>query len=181
MSIPNLISLARLLAVPLVVYLILKSAYDWAFWVFFAAGVSDAVDGYNAKRMGQEPELGAVVDPLADKALLVGVFITLGVQGLADTLIVVLVVFRDLMIVGGVLLLSIYRDGPRMHPVLVSKCNTAAQILFAVIVLAQSGLGFEGGQIEPAVRYLVIATTILSGGWYLVVWWRQMANIEDPK
>ena len=94
--------MARLLAVPMVVYLILQDAYDWAFWVFFAAGVSDAVDGYIAKRMNQETELGAYLDPLADKVLLVGVYITLGVQGLADTLIVVLVVFRDLMIVGGV-------------------------------------------------------------------------------
>lgn len=181
MSIPNIISLARLSAVPLVVYLIIESAYDWAFWVFVVAGISDAVDGYIAKRFDQVSDLGSFLDPLADKALLVGVYLTLGFQGRIDELIVVLVVFRDIMIIGGAFLLVLFRQQEAMHPVYVSKVNTAAQILLVAAVLAEAGLGVVSGLFSAFMSYFVVATTLVSGGWYLVAWGRQMANMEDDK
>ena len=101
MNLPNLITLARLLAVPLVVFLILQGLMTAAFWMFFAAGISDAVDGYLAKRMDAVTELGTYLDPIADKTLLVAVYVTLGIAGHVPTWLVILVVSRDLLIIGG--------------------------------------------------------------------------------
>jgi cardiolipin synthase (CMP-forming) len=181
LSIPNIISMARLLAVPVVVYLILKSSYDWAFWLFVIAGFSDALDGFIAKNMDQATVLGSYLDPLADKALLVGVYVTLGHQALIDDLIVVMVVFRDVMIIGGAFLLVVFRQQNGIRPALVSKLNTAAQILLVTLVLAEAGLDFTGGWVSLYVSYFVIATTIASGGWYMIAWGRQMASVEDTK
>ncbi len=181
MSIPNFISLARLIAVPFIVYLILQASYGWAFWLFVLAGLSDALDGYIAKRMDQVSNLGSYLDPIADKVLLVGVYVMLGHKGLIDDLVVVLVVFRDLMIVGGVLLLFIFRNQTKVEPILVSKINTGAQLLLVTVVLAEAGNEFIIPMLDDLLSYLVIATTVLSGGWYLVRWGRQMASVEDSQ
>lgn len=181
MSVPNFISLGRLIAVPFIVYLILQASYGWAFWTFVAAGVSDALDGYIAKRWDQASNLGSYLDPIADKVLLVGVYLTLGYQGLIDLLVVVLVVFRDLMIVGGVALLFIFRNQAKVEPILVSKINTGAQLLLVTIVLAEAGNEFTIPMLDGMLGYLVIATTILSGGWYLVRWGRQMTSVEESR
>ena len=181
MSIPNVISLARLLAVPFMVHLILRQNYDWAFWLFVIAGISDAVDGAIAKHMNQRSKLGAYLDPLADKALLVGVYVTLGVKGEIADLIVILVVFRDILIVGGVLLQMMFRHNGTPEPAFVSKVNTAVQLLFAAIVLAELGLAVDSSWIRGAMAYAVALTTLVSGGWYLVAWGRNMASMEDPR
>ena len=181
MSVPNFISLARLIAVPFIVYLILQASYGWAFWIFVVAGVSDALDGYIAKRMDQASILGSYLDPIADKALLVGVYVTLGHKGLIGDLVVVLVVFRDLMIVGGVFMLFIFRNHTKVEPILVSKFNTGAQLLLVTVVLAEAGNEFTIPMLDEMLGYLVIATTILSGAWYLVRWGRQMASVEESR
>ena len=181
MSVPNFISLGRLIAVPFIVYLILQASYGWAFWLFVVAGLSDALDGYIAKRMDQVSNLGSYLDPIADKVLLVGVYVMLGHKGLIDDLVVVLVVFRDLMIVGGVLLLFIFRNQTKVEPILVSKINTGAQLLLVTVVLAEAGNEFIIPMLDDLLSYLVIATTVLSGGWYLVRWGRQMASVEDSR
>ncbi len=181
MSVPNFISLARLLAVPFIVYLILQASYGWAFWVFVLAGLSDALDGYIAKRMDQASNLGSYLDPIADKALLVGVYLTLGHKGLIDDLVVILVVFRDLMIVGGVFLLFIFRNHTKVEPILVSKFNTGAQLVLVTVVLAEAGNEFFIPILDDLLSYLVIATTIVSGAWYLVRWARQMASVEESR
>src|SRR5438876_10903898 len=106
LNLPNLISLARLLMVPLTIWLIVAGSYGIAFWVFVAAGISDALDGFIAKRFDRRTRLGALLDPLADKVLLVSVYLTLGIAGQIWTWLVVLVVFRDVMIVGGFLLIQ---------------------------------------------------------------------------
>src|SRR5690606_11391126 len=101
-NVPNIISLCWLLCVPVTVFLILNGMMLPAFWLFVAAGVSDAVDGYLAKRLGQTSTLGSYLDPIADKALLVCVYLTLGQAGHLPTWLVIMVVSRDLLIVGGV-------------------------------------------------------------------------------
>ena len=173
--------MARLLSVPIVVYLILQSYYEWAFWLFVIAGISDALDGFIAKNMDMETVLGSYLDPLADKVLLVGVYLTLGQQGLIDDLVVVLVVFRDVMIIGGAFLLVVFRQQNGIRPVMVSKLNTAAQILLVTLVLAEAGPDFAGGWFSLLISNFVIATTVASGGWYMVAWGRQMANMENPR
>lgn len=178
MNVPNLISLARLLLVPLIIHLIMNAHYGWAFTVFVLAGLSDAVDGYIAKHLNQTSTIGVLLDPLADKALIVSVFVALGYQNLIDDLVVILVVFRDVLILGGVMLLFLLRGTAHVHPAMVSKINTGMQMFFATVVLAETGLGFELGWPVEALSYCVIATTVVSGGWYLVAWARQLASVE---
>jgi cardiolipin synthase len=179
MNLPNLITFGRLLTVPITVYLLMQSAYLAAFILFLLAGASDALDGYLAKRNNQTTKLGAILDPLADKALLVGVYVTLGLQGNLPSWLVVLVVFRDVLIIGGIIILFVVRLDVKMRPLIISKINTATQIGLAAVVLAELGLQLDiMGGIEVMI-YLVGSTTVISGASYMVSWARQMAGIED--
>src|ERR1700745_4236522 len=121
LNLPNVISLGRLLLVPLAISLILEGSYWAAFWIFVVAGVSDALDGFIAKNFDQRTRLGALLDPLADKVLLVSVYVTLGIAGQLWPWLVVLVVFRDVMIIGGFLLIQTGAALPKpTHPLFIS-------------------------------------------------------------
>jgi cardiolipin synthase len=178
-NVPNIITLTRLLSVPLTVWLILEARFASAFWVFVAAGISDAVDGFIAKRFDSRTRLGALLDPIADKALLVAVYVTLGAAGHLDAWLVILVVFRDLLIVGGYLLVQALAQPMRSEPLIVSKINTALQILLVGLLLAQLGLGVEPGVTAETLVYTVATTTVLSGAGYLVRWTRALAGLEE--
>ena len=104
MSIPNLITLGRILLVPIVVWAIASGTMWIAFVLFLVAGVSDAVDGFLAKRFHMTTELGSYLDPLADKALIVSIYLALGVNGFIPRWLVIMVVSRDILIVGGIML-----------------------------------------------------------------------------
>lgn len=182
MNLPNIISLGRLLSVPVIIYLILNDFMTAAFWLFIAAGISDGVDGYLAKTLGQSSALGALLDPIADKVLLVGVYLTLGQAEHLPTWLVIMVVFRDLIIVGGVVLWHIFTDGVRsMRPLLISKVNTAAQIALIALVLVELGLKINLGGFLDALVYVVAATTIASGASYIINWGRDVEPVEDIK
>ncbi len=172
MNLPNLISLGRLLSVPVAVYLILQAHYEAAFWLFVAAGLSDAVDGFIAKNWGLTSTLGAYLDPIADKTLLVAVYLALGSAGHVPTWIVILVVSRDLIIIGGVVLSHITAQPVRMRPLMISKANTVAQIALVSVILAELGLAAPLGATRELLVYLVAATTVLSGGAYMYSWGR---------
>jgi cardiolipin synthase len=178
-NLPNLITFGRLLSVPVAVYLIMQSAHLAAFVLFVLAGVSDALDGYLAKHNNQTTQLGAILDPMADKTLLVGVYVTLGLQGNLPNWLVVLVVFRDLLIVGGVIILFLVRLEVKMRPLIISKINTAAQLALAAIVLAELGFRLDIGELVKTAIYVVGATTVISGASYMVSWTRQMAGVEE--
>jgi cardiolipin synthase len=135
MSIPNLISLGRLLSVPLAVWLILVGELGWAFWLFVASGLSDAIDGFIARAFRSRTALGGYLDPIADKALLVSVYLALGHVGYLPVWLVILVVFRDILIIGGVLLLYTLKESFAMQPSFISKVNTTMQIVLAALVL----------------------------------------------
>ena len=128
MSIPNLITLARILLVPVVVWAIASNQMLFAFLLFAAAGVSDAVDGFLAKRFGMASELGAYLDPLADKVLIVSIYVSLGIVDALPRWLVILVVSRDLLIVGGVMFSWLIGRPVSVKPHPVSKLNTAAQL-----------------------------------------------------
>lgn len=173
LSLPNIISLGRLLAVPLAVWLILDGELGWAFWLFVAAAVSDAIDGIIARLWHAQTVLGGYLDPLADKALLVSVYLTLGQQGYLPVWLVILVVFRDIMIVGGVLLLYFLKESFAMQPLFISKFNTLAQIALAGTVLAVHGLGLVvpavfGVPGLTALFWVIAGSTILSGIGYMI-------------
>jgi cardiolipin synthase len=175
LSLPNLISIVRLMLVPLIVSLMLGKDYELAFALFVIAGVSDAVDGYIAKRFDMRTVLGAYLDPIADKALLVGVYVTLGVQGEMAQLLVTLVVSRDLLIVGAVILSYIVGHPLKIAPLMLSKLNTLTQILLAAAMLAS--LGFLPA-LDPVLvpgQWIVAATTLLSGLAYFLAWFASIS------
>lgn len=179
LNLPNLISLARLLLVPLAIWLILGGRYRVAFWIFVAAGVSDGLDGFIAKRFDRRTRLGALLDPVADKVLLVSVYVTLGVAGQLPTWLVILVVFRDVMIVGGFLLIQAIAVPKTFHPLFISKINTGLQVVLAGFVLARLGLGAEAGVPDLVLRIAVAVTTVASGLSYLVRWARILSRSEQ--
>ncbi len=178
MSLANLVTLVRLLAVPVVIWLILIGDMTTTFWVFVAAGLSDAVDGFLAKRLNQRSELGALLDPIADKTLIVSLFITLGIAGHLPNWLVIMVVFRDLLIVGGFLLAAALTQPINWRPLLVSKLNTALQLLLLAVTLAQLAFQFDDLGMVAALTYCVAATTVLSGAGYIVRWGRGLAGAE---
>lgn len=175
---PNIITLARLLAVPVTVYLILQGAYSPAFWLFVVAGISDAVDGFLAKRLGAVSVLGAYLDPLADKALLVSVFVALGYLNHVAMWLVILIVFRDLLIIGGAILFQTLTQSLEMNPLFISKINTAAQIVLACAILAQLSSGWTAPTLTQLVSYFVAGTTFLSGAAYILKWGKMAVVIE---
>lgn len=175
MNLPNLISLARLLSVPLIILLILQEAWTGAFIFFLLAGLSDAVDGFIAKRFDMQSELGKFLDPLADKALLVGIYVTLGVKGQLPAWLVILVVSRDVLLIGGTLLSLVMDVDIEIKPLLISKINTVCQIALALTVLAELGM-MDLPLISTGMLVLVVAaTTIMSGASYLVQWGREQS------
>ena len=147
-SIPNIITLGRILLVPFIVWAIASNQMEIAFAIFIIAGVSDAVDGFLAKRFNMTSELGALLDPLADKALLVSIYVALGIWGAIPRWIVILVVSRDIMIVGAVIVSWLFGKPIPMKPLMVSKLNTVAQVAFAALVLASVGFGFNAGALR---------------------------------
>lgn len=179
MNLPNFITLARLLSVPVAVWLILEGAFAAAFWVFVAAGISDGIDGFIAKRFDQRTKLGALLDPIADKSLLVAVYITLGIAGHLPAWLVILVVFRDFLIIGGFLLVHAMAHAMRSEPLIVSKINTVLQIGLAAATLGRLGLRLDAGMWMQALIYIVAATTVISGAGYLVRWTRALAGLEQ--
>jgi cardiolipin synthase len=178
MNLANLITLGRLLAVPLIVWLVLGGEYVATFWVFAAASVSDAVDGYVAKHFDQRSDLGALLDPIADKALIVSLFVTLGLAGDLPNWLVILVVFRDLLIIGGFLLAAALTQPIAWRPLMVSKVNTTLQLVLIVVLLAQLAFGFVGERVIMGLIYLVGATTVASGAAYIVRWGRGIPGPE---
>jgi cardiolipin synthase len=179
-SIPNLITLGRILLVPVVVWAIASNQMLIAFLLFMGAGISDAIDGFLAKRFGMASELGAYLDPLADKVLIVSIYISLGILDVLPRWLVILVVSRDLLIVGGVMLSWVVRKpvGVRPHPV--SKANTAVQLLLVALVLASLGFGFDAGWALTLTLAAVTALTLASVALYLREWVQHMGAPSAP-
>ncbi len=174
MSIPNLVTLGRILLVPVVIWAITAGEMRVAFGLFLAAGITDAADGYLAKRFGMRTELGAYLDPLADKTMLVSIYVALGIAEALPRWLVILVVSRDIMIVGAVILSWLVHRPIPLRPLLVSKLNTVAQIALASVVLAALGFGLNATIVIIALTALVAALTLISIIFYVVEWIRHM-------
>lgn len=164
-NIANVVTLGRLCLVPAAVWLVLRGQTMVAFWLFLAAGASDAVDGWLARRRGPSA-IGALLDPLADKALLVSMYVTLAAIHVLPDWLAILVVFRDVVIVGGVLGLSVLGMPVEIRPLLVSKLNTVLQIGLVAIALLHAGLGVST-PILPVLVWVVTASTLASGAAYV--------------
>lgn len=175
-NLPNLITVLRMFAVPVVIWMILAGYLQVAFWVFLAAGVSDGIDGYLARRWNQRTELGAYLDAVADKALLVSIFITLSIVALIPVWIAIAVVSRDLMIVGAVILSWLMDHPVKIKPLWISKLNTVAQISFAALALGLVGFNLAAQDWLLYAGYVTGVLTVLSALAYLAAWMRHMAE-----
>jgi len=173
-SIPNLITLARILAVPVIIWAITAGEARIAFALFLAAGLSDLVDGFLAKRFGMATELGAYLDPLADKAMIVSLYVALGIIDAMPRWLVILVVSRDIMIVGAVILAWLVDKPMKLRPLTVSRLNTVAQIVYATVVLATLTFGWDVPWLLNSLVALVAALTLLSVAFYVAEWVRHM-------
>jgi cardiolipin synthase len=179
LNIPNLITLARLMSVPLMIWLIVGERFGIAFCVFVGAGASDALDGFIAKRFDCRTRLGALLDPAADKALLSSVYVALGIAGHLYTWLVILVVFRDATIIGGFILFQTIAVPRNFDPLYISKINTLAQIGLVSYVLGRLGVGFADGDVSNILVGITAVTTLLSGLSYLVRWARILSGSEE--
>ncbi len=166
LTVPNAITFARLCAVPLAVWLVLQHRITEAFFLFLAAGLSDAVDGWLARR-GAGSALGAILDPVADKALLVTMYVTLAAVSILPDWLAILVVFRDVVIVGGVIVLAVLGQPVSIRPLLISKLNTALQIALVALALFLGGFGLAAPVLLAVLIWAVAASTLGSGAAYV--------------
>jgi len=176
LSIPNFITLGRIILVPVVFWLLVSDKPKAAFYCFACAGMSDAIDGFLAKRFGWQTQLGAYLDPLADKLLIVSIFIALGVAKVLPSWLVIAVVARDILIVAAVLLCWLLDNPMTIQPIAISKANTGAQLVLASIVLADQAFVLKIDMIREALVWITGALTIASLAAYLKDWLRHMTN-----
>jgi cardiolipin synthase len=165
-NLPNIITFGRLCAVPLAFWLVLEHRMDQAFLLFVLAGLSDALDGWLARRYGGNA-VGALMDPVADKALLVTMYITLASVGTLPAWLAILVVFRDVLIVGGVVILAVLGNAVAIRPLYISKLNTLIQIVLVAVSLLQGGFGLGIPHLLDVLTWCVAATTLASGAAYV--------------
>ncbi|MEM7042633.1 MAG: CDP-alcohol phosphatidyltransferase family protein [Pseudomonadota bacterium] len=177
-NLANLITLGRLLMVPPLMWLIVSDNVWAAFWLFVAAGVSDALDGYIAKTFNQHTNVGAILDPLADKALLDGVYIALALSGHLPMWLAALVVARDVLIVLGVILIRRRDPVFRVRPLKTGKANTFMQIVLAAMALGVWGGVADVSHLMVPMIWMVAAMTLISGGSYVV---QAMRNADLEK
>jgi cardiolipin synthase len=174
-SLPNLITLMRLGLVPVVIAMISAGRWQGACILFILAGISDAIDGWLAKSFNLRTELGAYLDPLADKALLVSIYVALAVVGALPSTLAIVVVARDLMIIGAFMISWVMAKPIKIRPLLISKINTVAQIAFAAAVLGAKAFQFALGAWFDLAAYCVAALTLASLAAYLLNWSRHMS------
>lgn len=169
-QLPNLITLARLVLVPAFVVALIDGNYVLALALFAIAGVSDGLDGLIAKRFNYQTRLGAILDPAADKILLVSGYVMLAVLGHVPVWLVVVVAFRDLLIVAGYLVYTSMYGPVQMRPSALSKLNTFLQIALVVMVLFEQAASFSIPGAAVTLIYAVFVTTVASGVHYFWMW-----------
>ena len=172
-DLPNIITFLRFLLLPPVVLLLLNRRYDAALLVFAVAGFSDALDGFLAKRYHWTSRLGALLDPLADKLMLVSGFVTLAWLGLIPPWLVALIILRDVVIVTGAVVYHLHIEKLEAAPSVVSKLNTFAQILLILAVMFSQAFRQLPDFWMDALIYAVLLTTLWSGFDYVWTWGRR--------
>ncbi|MBI5612254.1 MAG: CDP-alcohol phosphatidyltransferase family protein [Gammaproteobacteria bacterium] len=187
---PNALTLSRIALVPLLILALKDQEYTLALGIFLIAGVTDAADGYAAKRLNVMSRLGAILDPAADKILLVSAYVMLTLLGHIPFWLMLSVVFRDLLIVGGYLAYSSLVGTVQMCPSPVSKLNTVLQIGLIGLILAQQAGVFDLPAVIQLLVFLVLVTTVASGAHYVWIWGIQKdlkpaaagkpANVNSP-
>jgi cardiolipin synthase len=167
---PNAICVLRILLVAPIVVALLRQDYEWALVLITVAGFSDALDGFLAKTFDWRTKLGGLLDPAADKLLLVSVFLALTYIGLVPAILTLLVVVRDLVIVAGAITYQVLIAPVRGEPMLISKLNTACQLAFVLLTLTRAAFGWPLESLLTGLGAMVIFTSVSSGVAYVVSW-----------
>jgi cardiolipin synthase len=167
---PNAISLMRIALVAPILLLILNEGFGWALALFSIAGFSDGVDGYLAKRFEWHSRLGALLDPVADKLLVAGTFITLAYTQHIPVWLAAVVILRDLLIVGGAMAYNFIVKPVEGEPTRISKLNTALQLLFLLFVLSRAGFGWPDEITITVLGAAILITVVVSGVDYVWSW-----------
>lgn len=170
---PNAISVFRIALIPPILMLIGAGDYGPALALFFLAGFSDGVDGYLAKRYDWHTRLGALLDPIADKLLMAGTYVSLALAGLLPVWLAALVVCRDIVIIGGAAAYNFLIGPVPGEPSRISKLNTAVELLLVVFVLGQAGFGWPPAVSITVLGAAVLVTVVVSGVDYVVSWSRR--------
>lgn len=169
-DIPNIISMARIALVAPIILLLLDKHFAAALGLFMLAGASDALDGYLAKKYGWQSRLGTILDPLADKLLLVSTYLALGWLALLPVWLVIAVIARDLVVVLGAVAYHFLLGRYEMAPTLASKMNTAAQIILVLVIIGSSVMASPLLWLHESLVYIVLVTTLISGADYVWTW-----------
>ncbi len=174
MNLPNLITISRLLLTPYIVWLLLIESYFLGFIFFLLSGISDALDGFIAKRFNQKTLLGSYLDPIADKFLIVSAIVLLGYNGHVPIWLIIIIVSRDIAIFGAVIISWMLGTNLRIEPLIISKINTFLQLFYIVmtfaVILNNEFLTELILSIHDVTTYLIAVSTILSWLFYLRVW-----------
>lgn len=175
---PNAISLMRIALVAPILLLILQGSFGWALALFWLAGFSDGVDGYLAKRFNWHTRLGALLDPVADKLLVAGLFITLAYTGDIPVWLAATVIMRDVVIVAGAMAYNFLVRPVQGEPTRISKLNTALQLLFLLFVISRAGFGWPQEISITVLGASVLITVVISGVDYVWSWSRRARRGE---
>ncbi len=168
MNLPNLITLSRIVLVPVVVILLIQGSFLMALVVFAIASISDAADGFLARVMGKQTVIGSYLDPIADKALLASTFVTLSILHLIPAWLTVIVISRDFIILLGVSVLFLMGFSVEIHPALISKLTTVLQVITLFLALLTRSLRWSLGSTWLEIFYWATAiVTVISGLHYM--------------
>ena len=178
LTIPNVITVARLLAIPFIVAAMLHGAWATAFVLFALAGVSDGIDGYIARHFKQDSRVGRFLDPIADKLLTFAVFSTFWMQDVVPGWLLVLIIARDVAIVAGATLLAARGDAEAIRPLMSSKINTVLLILLAGWLLAANAFGWSLPVLKSGLIALVVALTAFSAAGYGMLLMRNVRRVN---
>jgi cardiolipin synthase len=170
---PNAISIMRIVLVAPILMYIVDGRYTLALVLFLIAGFSDGVDGFLAKRYDWHTRIGALLDPIADKLLVGGTFITMVIAGLVPAWFAAMIILRDIVIVGGATAYNFFVRPVEGEPTRISKLNTALQLLFVVFVLGHAGFGWPDRIAITVIGAGVIVTVVISGLDYVWSWARR--------
>ena len=174
MNLPNLITISRLLLTPYIVWLLLIESYFLGFIIFLLSGISDALDGFIAKRFNQKTLLGSYLDPIADKFLIVSAIVLLGYSGHVPIWLIIIIVSRDIAIFGAVIISWMLGTNLRIEPLIISKVNTFLQLFYIfltfAVILNNEFLPELIISIHAITTYFIAFSTILSWLFYLRIW-----------
>ncbi len=178
-NIPNLLTLLRMCAAPVLILFLMERNYGVAAFLFLVAGITDALDGWFAERFDCVTRLGTILDPIADKMLIITAYIVLALLGDIPLWLMLIVGFRDLGIVGGYLILQTIHDEMPPQPSLLSKLNTLAQITFVLIVMINKIGWITLSDVVNVLLWLVAFTTLVSGFHYIYRWFIHSDTAES--